>query len=189
MKILLHTCCAPCAIHPLQDLRRSEENAITLFFYNPNIHPYTEMRKRLEASLDFAESAGVRIEVGDYDMESFFSAVAADMKAPARCLKCWRLRLTETARLAAERGFDAFSSTLLVSPYQNRETILEIGEELMNRYNIRFLPNDWRNGFREAQEISRQRNMYRQKYCGCVFSERDRYMKRKTRDKKNAATE
>lgn len=177
MKILLHICCAPCAINPFSELAEKSGYSITGFFYNPNIHPYSEMERRRRAIADYAVKKGFEVIFGEYDMENFFKNISADIEAPARCHICWGMRLRRTALLAREKGFDAFTTTLLVSPYQDRKTIVRIGSELDKEYGVKFIDSDWREGFREAQQFARENDIYRQKYCGCVFSQKERFCK------------
>ena len=179
MNILIHVCCAPCLIHPFRELSKDNKNSVTGFFYNPNIHPYTEMKARLDEVYDYAPRLGANLVEYEYDMENFFKALGGEAEAPRRCRICWRMRLRETGAYAKEHGFDAFTSTLLVSPYQDRNEIARIGSEIGMEMKINFIDTDWRSGFREAQETARQSNMYRQKYCGCLFSERERFSKKK----------
>lgn len=177
MKVLLHICCAPCAITPFGELTKENGHPPTGFFYNPNIHPYSEMEKRRLAIVNYAAKEGFEVIYGDYDIENFFRDIALNMKAPSRCHLCWRMRLRKTASVAKEKGYDAFTTTLLVSPYQDRQTITRIGAELGEEFGVKFIEHDWRGGFIAAQQLARERDMYRQKYCGCVFSEKERFCK------------
>lgn len=177
MKVLLHICCAPCAITPFSELTEKNGHSLTGFFYNPNIHPYSEMEKRRCAIADYAAGKKLEVIFGDYDIENFFRDISGNMDAPSRCRICWRMRLRRTASVAREKGFDAFTTTLLVSPYQGREAILDIGRELSKESGVKFIDCDWRDGFRAAQQLARERDIYRQKYCGCVFSEKERFNK------------
>ncbi len=181
MKILLHICCAPCVIHPLRELVEEEDNSITGFFYNPNIHPFTEWENRHRAVADYAGKEGFEVIYGGYDPERFFSGLGSAFEAPGRCRICWKMRLAETARLAGEKGFDAFTTTLLVSPYQDRGAILEIGARLEAESGVKFIGKDYSGGFRQAQQYARECGMYRQKYCGCIFSEKERFAKERRR--------
>ncbi len=174
MKILLHVCCAPCAVHPFQELSREGKNSVTGFFYNPNIYPFTEMDKRRQAVADYAINANFNVVFAEYDRENFFEKVGADTEAPSRCRICWRMRLERCAGYAKKEEFDAYTTTLLVSPYQDRQSIVKIGSELADKFGITFFDNDWRDGFRLAQQYARESNIYRQKYCGCIFSEKER---------------
>jgi len=173
MKILLHICCAPCAIYPLKELR-SRGMEVTGFFYNHNIHPYLEFRKRLETVRSYAALIDLAVIYReDYRLEEFLGAVAA---APAeRCLYCYASRLEAAAEAAAEQGFDSFTSSLLYSRYQKHEAIRAIGEQIGAKYGVSFYYDDFRPGWQEGIDISRKLGLYRQQYCGCIYSERDRY--------------
>ncbi|NLF34702.1 MAG: epoxyqueuosine reductase QueH [Clostridiales bacterium] len=173
MKLLLHICCAPCSITCL-DALREDGHDVTGFWYNPNIHPFTEYRARKDALADYAETAALPlVQGGKYGLRPFVRAVCGDIDG--RCAYCYRCRLEETARYAAEHGFDAFTTTLLVSPYQSRDGLLAAGERAAGQYGGVFLPQDFRPRFREGQQRARDLGLYMQKYCGCVFSEEDRF--------------
>ncbi|MEG2421452.1 MAG: epoxyqueuosine reductase QueH [Oscillospiraceae bacterium] len=177
MKTLLHICCAPCSISCIAQLRGDGVEP-TGFWYNPNIHPFTEYRQRKNTLIDYAKSVDLSlILAGDYGLDSFVQAVCGDI--PNRCHYCYDTRLGATAQYAAENGFDSFTSTLLVSPYQNHDLLLETGEKKAQEYGVKFLPYDFRPGFREGQAKARELGLYLQKYCGCIFSEEDRYRKKK----------
>lgn len=177
MKPLLHICCAPCSISCIAQMRE-EGLSPTGFWHNENIHPYTEYRMRKNTLVDYAKTIDLPLILeGDYGLRPFVRAVAEDIEN--RCGVCYRMRLEPTAQYAAQHGFDAFTTTLLVSPYQNHELLVEVGEEMGERYGVRFLPYDFRPRFREGQDKARELGLYMQKYCGCVFSEEDRYRKRK----------
>ena len=178
MKILLHICCAPCAIHPFRELIKSGENEVTGFFYNPNIHPASEEEKRRQALTDYAKKENFEVIFGKYDVREFFKRIGAEQEAPSRCKICWRMRIEKAAEIAKTERFDAFTTTLLVSPYQDRESITEIGAECGRSFGVQFLAADFRDGFRSAQEKAREHGIYRQKYCGCVFSEKERENKK-----------
>jgi len=173
MKILLHICCAPCAIHPLETLRASGFR-VTGFLFNHNIHPYQEYRRRLETVESYASLVGMElIRRDEYRMEEFLAAVASD---PAgRCRYCYASRLERTACEAAELGYDAFTSSLLYSRYQRHEQIREEGERAGNRYGVRFHYEDFRPGWKHGIDVSRELGLYRQQYCGCIYSEKERY--------------
>ena len=175
MKLLLHICCGPCAIYPVKELRSSGVE-VTGLFYNHNIHPYTEYKLRMEALKKYAEL--VELEViyrEEYRLEEFLSQVAGEPQA--RCAYCYRSRMEETAKSAAELGFPAFSSTLLYSRYQNQELIREFGVKLGERYGVRFHYEDFRTGWQEGINLSKEMGLYRQKYCGCIYSEKERYVR------------
>ncbi len=174
MKILLHICCGPCSIYPVEVLRG--EGEVTGYFFNPNIHPYTEWRARRDALARYAAGAGLEIICdGRYLLEEFIREVV--YREGERCGVCYRMRLSDTAGAARERGFEAFSTTLLVSPYQNHRLIREVGEAVAAKTGVEFLYRDFRPGFRGAAARAGELGMYRQKYCGCIYSEKERYLK------------
>ena len=173
MNILLHICCANCAIFPVKILR-GEMHRVTGFFFNHNIHPFQEFRRRFDAVREYAERVELPV-IGreEYLLEDFLRHVAQE---PAdRCAYCYRSRLEETARTAQEQGLDAFSTTLLYSRYQQHETIREIGERLAERHGLVFIYQDFRRGWKEGIEASKSMGLYRQQYCGCIYSEKERY--------------
>jgi predicted adenine nucleotide alpha hydrolase (AANH) superfamily ATPase len=174
---LLHTCCAPCSVKCIDSL--AEENIRpALFWYNPNIHPFTEYRERRDTLVKFAADSGLELLSDDeYGLRLFLRNMLAD-KAPERCAYCYRLRLEKTAARAAEENYDWFSTTLLISPYQNHDLIRSIGEELGKIYGIKFLYRDFRPLFRAGQSKARELGLYMQKYCGCIFSEEERYLEK-----------
>ncbi|HLB24967.1 MAG TPA: epoxyqueuosine reductase QueH [Nitrospirota bacterium] len=175
MKLLMHVCCGPCLIYPLKVLR-SEGLSVDGFFYNPNIHPYMEFKKRMECMEDYAKAQGMRVasEVG-YDLEDFLRRVV--WREDERCASCYEIRLRKTAQAAADSGYKAFTTTLLYSKYQKHELIVQIGNVVARDTGVEFIYRDFREGWGEGQELSRELNMYRQKYCGCVYSEKERYLK------------
>lgn len=176
--LLLHSCCAPCLIAPYQQLE-AEGIRLSVLWYNPNIHPVTEYRQRMQTLREFATREGFPLLVKDhYGLREFVRSVADDIDS--RCEYCYRSRLEVAAQTAAENGCDAFSTTLLYSKYQKHELIREIAEEMAERYKVRFFYRDWRSLWDEGIKLSKAEEMYRQKYCGCVFSEEDRYLKRKS---------
>ncbi|MBQ9968782.1 MAG: epoxyqueuosine reductase QueH [Oscillospiraceae bacterium] len=175
MKVLLHICCAPCANRPLA-LLQEQGHEVTGFWYNPNIHPFTEYRSRRNTVRAYLDEIGVAlIEQNDYALRPFVRAVAEDIAR--RCVKCYELRLMETARTAREQGFDAFTSSLFISPYQNHSLMQEVAQRAAEAYGVQFLYEDFRPLFREGQDFAREHGFYMQKYCGCVFSEEERYLK------------
>lgn len=172
-KVLLHTCCAPCTTYVRKELE-GEGFDLTGYFYNPNIHPYTEYEKRLTAMRLYSIQTDFPVIFDDeYDIENFFEITFK--KGDKRCLYCYMLRLHKAASMAKKLKFDAFSTTLLLSPYQQHELIKEAGEIVAKKIGIPFLYKDLRAGYPESVRLSREMNLYRQKYCGCLFSERDRY--------------
>lgn len=186
--LLLHACCAPCSSATLE--RLAEHFRLSILYYNPNIYPPAEYHRR-EAELErFVEQAGYRYPVIElpYEPDEFYTAVKGLEQEPekgGRCTVCYRLRLEQTARYAAEHGFESFSSTLFVSPYQNHELLRQTAEEVSAQYGVTFLYRDFRPGFRQGQQEARELGLYMQKYCGCVFSEEDRYAKQISRDMQN----
>ena len=175
MKTLLHICCAPCANQPIEVLR-TDGFEVTGFWYNPNIHPFTEYRARRNCLREYAGVIELPlIERDDYGLRPFVREVAEDIAG--RCVKCYEMRLFETARAAAEGGFDSFTSSLFISPYQRHELMREVAERAAFEYGVKFEYRDFRPYFRDGQEKARELGMYIQKYCGCVFSEEERYIK------------
>ena len=177
MKTLLHICCAPCANQPIEVLR-GDGLEVAGFWYNPNIHPFTEYRARRNCVREHAQAIELPlIERDDYGLRPFVRAVAEDIDR--RCVKCYEMRLFETARQAKEGGFDSFTSSLFISPYQNHELMREVAEQAAFEYGVEFLYRDFRPYFRAGQDFAREHGYYMQKYCGCVFSEQERYLKPK----------
>ena len=175
MNILLHACCAPCAIIPAEDL--AKEHSITLYWYNPNIHPVKEYLERRKAMDVLAESHGYALlDQKEYDSNKFL--LRALEYPENRCRMCYLTRMTRCAELAGEKGFEAFSTSLLYSPYQDHELIKSICTEISVRSGVRFIYRDWRSHYREGVVLSRELKLYRQKYCGCLLSERERYEKK-----------
>ncbi|GAB4273286.1 MAG: epoxyqueuosine reductase QueH [Coriobacteriia bacterium] len=149
-----------------------QEHDVTIYYYNPNIHPMEEYERRRDVLVDHLETAGVQVLEGEYSPAEWVRAVAvSDLAQGVRCRECFRLRLGETARRAAESGFDAFATTLTVSPYQDQDAIREAGEEAAGRFGVRYVHADFRARYRDSVERSRSLGMYRQKYCGCILSE------------------
>lgn len=195
MRLLIHTCCANCAIYPLQRLRTLGIDYTGIWF-NPNIQPFEEYQSRLNSLKRLSEEWRFPVIYNDnHDMKLFLRTIlespealllgehlnidAILEKAPygKRCQHCYSLRLEETARTAKDSGFDAFSTTLLVSPYQGFDVIVKTGKELAERYNIEFFFEDFRTGYRDGMKVSREMGLYRQKYCGCIFSKIERNSK------------
>lgn len=176
MKILLHTCCGPCALFPLQQLREAGHE-VTGFFYNHNIHPYQEYVRRRDAAVQMAEQESLPLIMrDDYDVEGFLANVAA---APdKRCSYCYASRLRAAAQTAAQEGFEAFTASLLYSRYQKHDEIRALGEQLGAENGVLFYYQDFRSGWQEGIRLSKERGLYRQQYCGCIYSEKERYMPR-----------
>ena len=175
MKTLLHICCAPCANQCIENLR-SDGIEVTGFWYNPNIHPFTEYRARRNCLREYAETIQLPlIERNDYGLRPFVRAVAENISG--RCVKCYEMRLFETAKTAKEQGFDSFTSSLFISPYQNHALMKAVAEQAAEEYGVEFLYRDFRELFKPGQEFAREHCFYMQIYCGCVFSEEERYLK------------
>lgn len=164
--LLLHACCGPCAEYPLRDLmtRGIEPH---LYFANPNIHPAEEWQMRWEGLKQVAESRQLPLSSEILYDEAAWIQFG---ESPARCLYCYDRRMELAAKKAKELGLHFFTTTLLVSPYQNREAILKSGRTFAERYGLQFLEEDWRPHFREGQKMAKEEGIYRQKYCGCIFS-------------------
>lgn len=177
MNILMHICCGPCACYCLKSLRE-KGHQVTGYWYNHNIHPYQEYRKRLESLMYFANEAQMPLIIDDdYDIEGFIkNMIDGDTEMPDRCIPCYDTRLYKTAKRAKDDGFDAFTTTLLYSKYQQHKNIRQIGEKYAAQFNLEFYYEDFRKGWREGIEMSKKLGLYRQQYCGCIFSEMDRYM-------------
>jgi predicted adenine nucleotide alpha hydrolase (AANH) superfamily ATPase len=172
VKILLHICCAPCAIYPLRILRE-EGNEVCGLFYNPNIHPYLEYRRRLDTLTSYAGPEGLAvIREEAYPLEEFLQQIA--FREEERCRYCY-LRLSHAARIAKKGRFDAFTTTLLYSRHQKHDLIRETAEGVAGTQGIPFFYRDFREGWSEGVRVSKERGMYRQPYCGCIFSEKERY--------------
>ena len=175
MNTLLHICCAPCANQCIEVLR-GDHYEVTGYWYNPNIHPFTEYRARRNTVRDYAATIELpMIEQDDYALRPFIREVAEDIGG--RCVKCYEMRLFEAARTAKDNGFDSFTSSLFISPYQNPELVREVARRAASEYGVEFLCRDFRPYFRAGQDKARDLGFYMQKYCGCVFSEQERYLK------------
>ncbi len=184
--LLLHACCAPCSSYVLEYLAQYMQ--ITVFFYNPNITRTEEYRKRVEEEKRLIRELPAKYPVafleGSYEPEQFFEAVKGLEKEPEggkRCEVCFKLRLEEAARIAAENGdFDFFTTSLTISPLKNADLLNEVGEAAGEKYGIPFLPSDFKkkNGYKRSIELSREYDLYRQDYCGCIFSERERQLQK-----------
>ena len=178
MNILLHICCAPCSIYPIEELRK-EGHLLAGFFYNPNIHPYSEYLKRKAEVEKYAKEVKMNVLCGDYEVEKYFEYITYNEKGlKNRCPICWWLRMEDAARFAKENGFEAFTTTLLASPYQDHEVLKNICEDIAQKAGLKFYYKDFRPGFKEARETARAKGMYLQNYCGCLFSEKERIEKK-----------
>lgn len=176
-RLFLHSCCAPCSTYVLEYL--SQYFRITDFFYNPNIDPESEYTKRIVELQRLIDTMPLRHSVsflaGPYDRDKFYAMVRGlehVKEGGERCFKCYELRLRETARLAAEGEYDYFTTTLSISPHKNADKLNEIGNRLGEEYGVAYLPSDFKkkNGFKRSIELSAKYDLYRQNYCGCIFS-------------------
>lgn len=169
--LLLHICCGPCGTYPINRLRELGFS-VTGFWYNPNIHPYAEHERRRECVAGYASEVGLPMIWSEgYEMPLYFREVAGHEQRPKRCATCYRLRLERTAQIARERGFDVFTTTLLISPYQQQALIRSIGEELATRNGVGFFFENLRRGWGERGRLAREHHLYQQQYCGCIYSE------------------
>ncbi|MFA6778772.1 MAG: epoxyqueuosine reductase QueH [Paludibacteraceae bacterium] len=175
--LLLHSCCAPCSSYVLEYL--SQHFKITVFYYNPNIWPEEEYLKRVEEQERFIQMLGTKHPIsfldGTYETKRFYETTKGMEQEPEggiRCFACYRLRLEESARIAKENGFDYFTTTLTISPLKNAEKLNELGNEIAEHAGLKFLPSDFKKkgGYLRSIELSRQYGLYRQNYCGCIFS-------------------
>ena len=179
-KLLLHSCCGPCSTAVITQL--VEDYQVTVFFYNPNIGPEDEYLLRLENQKKFLQEYDPKGTIGfiegDYDSENYYAAVKgleAEKEGGARCTECFKLRLLRTAELAAKLGFDLFTTTLTVSPHKNAELINAIGEQLAERAGVPWLHSNFKkkDGYLRSIRLSKEYGLYRQNYCGCIFSVND----------------
>ena len=183
-RLLLHSCCAPCSSYVLEYL--SDYFEITVFYYNPNISPAEEYEKRAAEQQhlirELPAKHPITLVVGAYEPERFYAVSRGLETVPEggeRCFRCYRLRLEAAAKMAAEGSFDYFATTLTISPLKNAGKLNEIGEELSQIYKVEHLPSDFKkkNGYRRSVELSAEYGLYRQNYCGCVFSKREQELR------------
>ncbi len=175
MDILLHICCAPCALYPYFRLKE-EGLEPSGFFYNPNIHPYLEYRRRLDTAKEFAGRVGFELSCRDgYDLDTFLLHVAGT--GSGRCEQCYRMRLDAAGSEAKTKGYRLFTSSLLYSKFQKHDLIAGVGREMAAEYGVEFYYEDFRRGWREGIVESKAMGLYRQQYCGCIYSEKERYEK------------
>lgn len=179
--LFLHSCCAPCSSYVLEYL--SDYFRITVFYYNPNIYPDEEYYKRVEEQKVFIERLPAKYPIqfveGNFDKERFYERTKGMedvLEGGERCFRCYELRLREAAEYAKERGMDYFTTTLSISPLKNAQKLNEIGLALEQEYHVKYLVSDFKkkNGYKRSVELSKEYDMYRQDYCGCVFSENQR---------------
>lgn len=172
-RVLLHICCGPCASYPVPALRK-EGYELAGYFYNPNIHPYNEWLKRKQALEQYAGLVDLKVIYDEnYNPTDYFQNIS--FRESQRCFICYQMRLEQAAHIAKRGKFDFFTTTLLVSKHQKHDTIHELGEAIGRKYGVPFLYRDFREGFKETGEISRTMGLYRQQYCGCLYSEVERY--------------
>lgn len=175
-KVLLHICCGPCASYPVPVLREQGYEVMG-YFFNPNIHPYTEYQKRKEALQQYADNVDLKVIYDQkYNPVEYFQNIA--YREAQRCRLCYTMRLEQAAHIARKGKFDSFTTTLLVSKYQKHNLIREVGEAMGAKYGVPFLYQDFREGFAETGVRSREMGLYRQQYCGCLYSEIERYAPR-----------
>ena len=173
MSLLIHTCCGPCLLYPADFFLKNEID-FTVYFYNPNIHPYKEFRARLDSLKQLCEDRKYKLLVErDYGLKEFIRSVV--FKEKSRCPICYHTRLKKTAELASKNDFDSFSSTLLYSKYQDHNLIKRQCESFASDYSLSFLYEDFREGWNWGIDESLKENLYRQKYCGCIYSEQERF--------------
>ena len=178
MKLLMHACCAPCSVYCVDTLRK-ENIEPTIYWYNPNIHPYMEYKARRDTLKKYAEIENLNVIFNDeYGLDDFCKEAVKDLNA--RCINyCYPVRLRKTFEYAKQNGYDAVTTTLLYSIYQKHDYIKKLCEDLSKEYGIDFLYRDFRIGFWEGHDKAKELELYMQKYCGCIFSEEDRYLKKK----------
>ncbi|MBE5985007.1 MAG: epoxyqueuosine reductase QueH [Paenibacillaceae bacterium] len=183
-RLLIHSCCAPCSSYVLEYLSQYFE--ITVYFYNPNIYPPLEYMRRVEEQDRLIQEMNfvhpVTLQTGAYEPQEFYRIVEGLEKEPEgglRCFRCYELRLQEAAKIAQAGKFDYFTTTLSISPLKNADKLNEIGEKLGREYRVAYLPSDFKkkNGYKRSVELSKEHDLYRQDYCGCVFSQRERQTK------------
>ena len=184
MKLLMHACCGPCSVYPV-DVLKKEGIVPTIYWYNPNIHPYTEYKSRRESLKEYAKIMNLQAIIDeDYGLDEFCVQAVKDLKN--RCTNyCYPVRIERTCKYAKEHGYDAVTTTLLYSIYQNHDFIKEYMKKTCERYELEFVYRDFREGFWEGHNKAKELGLYMQKYCGCIFSEEDRYKKQIEKDNAN----
>ena len=176
-KMLLYTCCAPCAIYVVQELVKKYD--LALYYYNPNIHPADEYQKRLNEIIRWSDKYNIKLIETDYNTGEWFKKIKGLEQEPeggSRCWVCYEYRMDATAKYAKENNYDIFATTMSISPHKKADKLNEIGNRLSKEYNIEYLEANWKknNGFKIACELSKEEDFYRQDYCGCIFSQRDK---------------
>ncbi|MBQ9278037.1 MAG: epoxyqueuosine reductase QueH [Lachnospiraceae bacterium] len=189
-RLLLHACCAPCSSYVLEYLENKYD--ITVFYYNPNITEMAEYKKRVSEITRFIDEApfakNVKLLEGKYEPELFFEmakGLESEPERGKRCYKCYELRMEETARYAKEKEFDLFTTTLSISPHKNADWLNEIGNRLSEKYEIDYLYSNFKknNGYSRSIQLSKEYNLYRQNYCGCIYSKEESLRREKNREK------
>lgn len=179
--LLLHSCCAPCSSYVLEYL--SQYFKITIFFYNPNIYPLEEYSRRVAEQKGLISALKVKHEIGfiegRYDTVNFYNlskGLEKEKEGGERCFKCYELRLKEAAIIAKEEGYDYFTTTLTISPHKNSQKLNDVGRKQSEKYNVKYLYSDFKKkeGYKRSIALSQEYNLYRQDYCGCVFSKNER---------------
>ncbi len=168
-QILLHVCCGPCAEWPVVSLK-DENYEITAFFYNPNIHPDVERKRRRDNAAALMDIYGISFLVDEAYMEDVWHAKAWESGYASRCEMCYSIRMLRVAQEAKNLGIPSFTTSLLVSPYQNHEAVIAAAQEAAKATGVTFVYRDYRPGYREGQKMAREHGLYRQKYCGCILS-------------------
>ena len=171
--LLLHICCGPCFLYPFKLLKEKKVH-FEGFFYNPNIHPSSEYMRRKETLKNFAVQNDIKVHFQPYELDVYFNSIK---NLAVRCFYCYEMRMEKTAKFAVENGFESFSTTLLYSKRQKHEMINEIAKKNAEKYGIKFYYHDFREGWKWGIEESKRLLMYRQNYCGCIFSEKERFYK------------
>ena len=186
-KRLLHSCCGPCSTHVIKAL--ADKYDLTIFYFNPNIFPFEEYQKRLGEQKRYAKIKGIRVIEGEYDEEGFLAAAKGleqEKEGGGRCKLCFQIRLQKTAQLAKLQGFDLFATTLSISPHKNTITINEVGSQIAKSENIEFLPENFKkqDGYLDSVRLSKEFGLYRQDYCGCRFSKKERDVRHEIQKRK-----
>jgi len=177
-KVLIHICCAPCLAGSLLALKEIGDYEIEGLFYNPNIHPLDEFKRRQESLKEYLSTMPeIKVYYIDYDPREYFRVIGKKFDSPYRCYSCWQLRLEKTAQFANENNIPVFTSTLLVSPYQDQQKLKQLGELAGEKYGVEFIFSNFRRFYSQGRKIAKELNLYRQNYCGCIFSEWERYRK------------
>lgn len=187
-RFLLHTCCAPCSAQVINELK--DQYDLTLFFYNPNIHPHKEYLQRKEELVQYCAKIGIDYVEGKYDLFEWFELTKnhkGDPERGERCGFCFEMRLDKTAQYAKDNNFAIWGTTLTISPHKDAKLINKIGGQMATKHEIVYLQADWKkqDGYKKSCAISKEEDFYRQEYCGCVYSYQDHLKKIKNRTNEN----